>query len=121
MKKKICLVLAVMLPLGPAFIAVCVVLLTDVSILAWIPITGLNLNAITSTCMVMSVGIAVDFTAHVTHAFVETDGAGRSGGERAAAAVSKTLDTIELQSAPFAPPPMRKILRTSSPIWLIAP
>ena len=83
------IVLAVMLPLGPAFIAVCVVLLTDVSILAWIPITGLNLNAITSTCMVMSVGIAVDFTAHVTHAFVETDGAGRSGGERAAAAVSK--------------------------------
>ena len=83
------IVLFVLLPLGPSLLAVICVLLADVCILAWIPLTGLNLNAITSICMVMSVGIAVDFSSHVTHAFVETKSEGRSGGERAASAVTR--------------------------------
>lgn len=83
------IVLFLLLPPGPSFLAVISVLLADVCILAWIPLTGLNLNAITSTCMVMSVGIAVDFSSHVTHAFVETDGQGKTGGERAALAVTR--------------------------------
>lgn len=83
------IVLFLLLPPGPSFLAVISVLLADVCILAWIPLTGLNLNAITSTCMVMSVGIAVDFSSHVTHAFVETDGQGKTGGERASLAVTR--------------------------------
>ncbi|KNB45028.1 hypothetical protein JH06_1300 [Blastocystis sp. subtype 4] len=83
------IVLFLLLPPGPSFLAVISVLLADVCILAWIPLTGLNLNAITSTCMVMSVGIAVDFSSHVTHAFVETDGKGKTGGERASLAVTR--------------------------------
>ena len=83
------IVLFLLLPPGPSFLAVVSVLFADVCILAWIPITGLNLNAITSTCMVMSVGIAVDFSSHVTHAFVETDGQGKTGGERASMAVTR--------------------------------
>lgn len=82
-------VLFLLLPPGPSVLAVLSVLLCDVAILAWVPFTGLNLNAISSTCMVMSVGIAVDFSAHVTHAFVETDGASLTGGQRAAKAVTK--------------------------------
>ena len=83
------IVLFLLLPPGPSILAVLSVLLCDVAILAWVPFTGLNLNAISSTCMVMSVGIAVDFSAHVTHAFVETDGASLTGGQRAAKAVTK--------------------------------
>ena len=82
------IVLFCLLPPGPSILAVLNVLLADICILAWVPLTGLNLNAITSTCMVMSVGIAVDFSAHITHAFVETDGS-LSGKERAAMAVTK--------------------------------
>lgn len=82
------IVLFCLLPPGPSVLAVLNVLLADICILAWVPLTGLNLNAITSTCMVMSVGIAVDFSAHITHAFVETDGS-LSGKERAARAVTK--------------------------------
>lgn len=82
------IVLFCLLPPGPSILAVLNVLLADICILAWVPLTGLNLNAITSTCMVMSVGIAVDFSAHITHAFVETDGS-LSGKERAALAVTK--------------------------------
>ena len=82
-------VLFLLLPPGPSVLAVLSVLLCDVAILAWVPFTGLNINAISSTCMVMSVGIAVDFSAHVTHAFVETDGASLTGGQRAAKAVTK--------------------------------
>ena len=84
----IMIVLFCLLPPGPSILAVLNVLLADICILAWVPLTGLNLNAITSTCMVMSVGIAVDFSAHITHAFVETDGS-LSGKERAAMAVTK--------------------------------
>ena len=83
------LVLFLLLPPGPSLTAVISVVLADVCILAWVPFTGLNLNAISSTCMVMSVGIAVDFSAHITHAFVETDGAALSGAQRAAKAVTK--------------------------------
>ena len=81
------IVLFLLLPPGPSFLAVICVLLADVCILGWIPFTGLNLNAISSTCLVMSVGIAVDFMAHITHAFVETDSSTMNGGERAAATV----------------------------------
>ena len=83
------IVLFLLLPPGPSFLAVICVLLADVCILGWIPFTGLNLNAISSTCLVMSVGIAVDFMAHITHAFVETDGSAMTGGERAAATVTR--------------------------------
>lgn len=83
------IVLFFLLPPGPSFLAIICVLLADVCILGWIPFTGLNLNAISSTCLVMSVGIAVDFMSHITHAFVETDGAFMSGSERAAAAVTR--------------------------------
>lgn len=49
-------------------------MIIDILLIAWIPLCGMRLNSVTTVCMVMSVGIAVDYSAHLFHAFTSARG-----------------------------------------------
>jgi predicted RND superfamily exporter protein len=83
----ICVFFVLLLLLHPilSLLVVTVIIIMDVLILAWIPIMGLELNSVTTICIVMSVGIAVDYSAHIAHSYQVNSG---TKPERAAKAVS---------------------------------
>eukprot|EP00004_Rigifila_ramosa_P003663 TRINITY_DN1390_c0_g1_i1.p1 TRINITY_DN1390_c0_g1~~TRINITY_DN1390_c0_g1_i1.p1 ORF type:complete len:911 (+),score=232.44 TRINITY_DN1390_c0_g1_i1:102-2735(+) len=67
-------VLLLLLHPWAAFLVVFTIAMMDVLIMAWIPLFGLELNSVTVICIVMSVGIAVDYSCHIAHAFQVNDG-----------------------------------------------
>jgi len=48
---------------------VIVILFLDLMLLAFLPLTGTNLNAASSICIVMAVGFAVDYSSDIVFAF----------------------------------------------------
>lgn len=83
----ICVFFVLVLLLHPvlSLLVVFVIVIMDILILAWIPLMGLELNSVTTICIVMSVGIAVDYSAHIAHSYQVNSG---TKPERAAKAVS---------------------------------
>eukprot|EP00004_Rigifila_ramosa_P001321 TRINITY_DN1124_c0_g1_i3.p1 TRINITY_DN1124_c0_g1~~TRINITY_DN1124_c0_g1_i3.p1 ORF type:complete len:712 (-),score=217.66 TRINITY_DN1124_c0_g1_i3:124-2019(-) len=71
------IVLAVMLLFvhaGAALVVCLVIISMDVEIVGWIPLAGLKLDNVTSMGIVMAVGIAVDYSIHIVHAFLVSPG-----------------------------------------------
>lgn len=63
----------------------------DVFMLSWIPLLNMHLHSVTVVCLVMSVGLAIDFSAHMAHAFM---GARGSRLRRAVEAVEKMASPL---------------------------
>jgi hypothetical protein len=68
------LVLVLVMPLRVALLVLFVIACIDSIMLGWIPLLGMNLHSVTTICIVMSVGLAVDFSSHIAHAFQEAQG-----------------------------------------------
>ncbi|KAK8789990.1 hypothetical protein WA158_006770 [Blastocystis sp. Blastoise] len=90
------LVLLLFFSIIPALITMLCVLFADISILSWIPQMNLDLNAITSVILVMSVGIAVDFSAHITHSFTHQQGTGLERSKKTIQEMGRSLITSAL-------------------------
>eukprot|EP00004_Rigifila_ramosa_P025097 TRINITY_DN743_c0_g1_i1.p1 TRINITY_DN743_c0_g1~~TRINITY_DN743_c0_g1_i1.p1 ORF type:complete len:950 (+),score=245.10 TRINITY_DN743_c0_g1_i1:223-2850(+) len=74
---SLAMVLAVMFLLvhaGAALIVGVVIVCMDIEIVGWIPLIGLKLDSVSSICIVMAVGIAVDYSIHIVHAFLIAPG-----------------------------------------------
>ena len=67
-----------------AFIVFIVIALIDIMLIGWLVLCGLRINGVTTVCLVMAVGVAVDYSAHIAHAFMANRG---TRNERAVQAV----------------------------------
>jgi multidrug efflux pump subunit AcrB len=73
--------------LGAAFLVFLMVALTDVAILAAFVVRGLSIEFISALVLVLAVGFSVDYSAHIAHAFIHSDGV--TGDDRARDALAK--------------------------------
>ena len=73
--------------LAATLLAVCGILFSVASCVAFLEFNGWAIGFIEAVCLVVCVGFSVDFVAHLAHAFVEDSSAVRS--ERVRAAVGK--------------------------------
>lgn len=60
-------------PAISVFVAICLVMI-DFDLLALMVVWDVQLNAVSASCLVLAVGLAVDAIAHVSHAFVSSHG-----------------------------------------------
>jgi predicted RND superfamily exporter protein len=69
------------------FVVVCI----DGFMLGWIPMLGMQLHSVTTICIIMSVGVAVDFSAHIAHAFLDAKG---TNIERSARSIKQLMPSL---------------------------
>jgi predicted RND superfamily exporter protein len=69
------------------FVVVCI----DCIMLGWIPLMGMQLHSVSTICIIMSVGLAVDFSAHIAHAFLEAEG---TTAERSVGAIRQMMPSL---------------------------
>ena len=58
------------------------VLCIDCHLLGFARAWDCQLNSIMFTCMIMSIGLSVDYCVHIAHAFMHVKGEGKGGDER---------------------------------------
>lgn len=59
---------------GSAILVTGLVVMIDFFLLGWLKLIEMNMSAISSVSLIISVGLVVDFAAHVAHAYVEGHG-----------------------------------------------
>ena len=50
------------------------VLLMDVVILGYMVMSGMKLHSVTTICIILAIGVSVDFSAHMAHAWLHATG-----------------------------------------------
>jgi predicted RND superfamily exporter protein len=70
------------------------VVLIDVELLASLKVWGLKLDSISSTCLIMAVGLVVDYSAHLAHSYMQQSGTDRNA--RVAKALAEMGSSIAL-------------------------
>lgn len=66
----VAIVLLALLTVWTSILVLINILLIDVCVVGWVPALGLELNSVTCCCIVLSVGIAVDYSAHIANRFL---------------------------------------------------
>lgn len=70
------------------------VVLIDVELLASLNVWGLKLDSISATCLIMAVGLVVDYSAHLAHSYMQQSGTDRNA--RVAKALTEMGSSIAL-------------------------
>merc|ERR1712070_421318 len=55
------------------------------------PLVGLRLNSVTTICLIMAVGVAVDYAAHIAHSFMANQGSREERAVHAVEDMSRSL------------------------------